>query len=51
VNDDGPDFWQLQQELEYEQWLADQAGIAEFESWLRKLDAQPRKELEYAAHE
>lgn len=51
--DVGADWWQLQQQLEYEQWLADQAGRAEYDSWLKKLDEQPdeRKEMEYAAHE
>jgi len=42
------DWWQLQQQLEYRQWLADKAGIAEYESWLKKLDAipDPRKDHE-----
>lgn len=46
---DRADWWQLQWELEYEQWLADEAGIAEYESWMQKLDEQPdpRKEQEH----
>lgn len=34
------DWWQAQQQLEHEQWLADEAARLEYESWLTELNMQ-----------
>ena len=40
MDDDGPDFWQYQQQLEEQQWLADAAAQREYQSWLDQLNSK-----------